>query len=197
MRTVTLDAAASPEARALLNSMLARSQDALRAALAGDRVATDRALDTAMEAYDAYRAHVVTAHPMACREGCTACCHDNPRGVTGIEIARLREVATVEEIARFRALAARGEAQETWRARREPCPFLVEGRCRVYARRPIACRAFYALTPPNQCDPGDPRYEERVNPHLDPPQIVVQILRAISRTLALGEDADLHAGIGR
>jgi uncharacterized protein len=196
VRTVTLDAAASPEAVARLEEMLARAQDALRAALRDDRAGVDAALDAAMDAYDRYRAHVVAAHPMACREGCTACCHDNPRGVTGIEIARLREVATDEELAHFRRLAASGAPEEEWRQRGEPCPFLREGRCRVYTRRPIACRAFYALTPARQCDPGDPGYGERVNPHLDPPQIVMQILRAISQRLALGEDVDLHSGMG-
>lgn len=33
-----------------------------------------------------------------------------------------------------------------------PCIFLVEGRCAVYAARPVACRGHYVMSPPETCD---------------------------------------------
>lgn len=199
--SVRLDAAASPEANALLTTMLRALQGALRAP-ADDDAALDAALTEGLAAYDAYRAHVEAAHPMSCRVGCTACCHDNPRGVTGVEIERLARLvdtwpdgAAVR--ARFAALAARTTDAETWRRLREPCPLLEDGRCRAYSHRPIACRAFVALTPADWCDPAHPSYAERVNPHLDPPQVLLQILQALSARRGLPVAVDLHDGMAR
>ena len=200
--TVTLPAAASPEANALLTTMLRALQGALRAP-PDDDVALESALDEGMRAYDAYRLHVETAHPMSCRRGCTACCHDNPRGVTGVEIERLGRVvdtwpdaAAVRE--RFTMLAARTTDAETWRRLNEPCKLLdAGGGCRAYAHRPIACRAFVALTPPEWCAPAHPSYGDRVNPHLDPPAILLQILQALSARRGLSTATDLHGGMAR
>lgn len=198
--TVTLEAAASPEANALLTRMLHALQGALRAA-PDDDAALAHGLDEAIAAYDAYLAHVVTAHPVSCAAACTACCHDNPRGVTGVELERLGELVDswpdgAEVRARFATLAARGDADpEAWRRRGEPCPLLADGRCRAYARRPIACRAFVALTPAAWCAPTDARYADRVNPHLDPPRILLQILQALSARRGLPTAIDLHAGM--
>ncbi len=200
--TITLEAAASPEANALLTTMLRALQGALRAP-ADDDAALAAALDEGLAAYDAYLAHVEAAHPVSCRVGCTACCHDNPRGVTGVEIERLGRVvdswpdgAAVR--ARFASLAARATDAETWRRLREPCPLLDgDGRCRAYAHRPIACRAFVALTPADWCAPEHPDYTERVNPHLDPPTILLQILQALSARRGLPVATDLHGGMVR
>lgn len=102
-----------------------------------------------------------------CRAGCTACCH-GPFDISAADVLLLREgLATLPESvqkdisARGRALLTRmqvlapgwsapfdiqslGEEQfdalgETLAA--EPCPLLdQEGRCRVYAYRPLVCR---------------------------------------------------------
>lgn len=197
--TITLDAAASPEANALLTRMLQALQAALRAPAADD-VALESGLDAALAAYDAYLAHVAAAHPMSCAPGCTACCHDNPRGVTGVEIERLRRLMDswsdgAEVRKRFTMLAARATDPETWRRLGEPCPLLRDGRCRAYAHRPVACRAFVAMTPAAWCAPSHPRYADRVNPHLDPPRILVQILQALSARRGLPTGTDLHAGM--
>lgn len=200
--TLTLDAAASPEATAHLNTMLFALQAALRLPPTSSPE-LEACVTDALAAYDRYVAHVVAAHPMSCRAGCTACCHDNPRGVTGVELRRLR--AAIAEfpdadtiLAHFAALAARTTDAATWRKLREPCPLLsAAGRCRAYDARPIACRAFFALTPPGQCSPDDPLYESRVNPHLDPPKVLVQALHVLSQRLGLVPSTDLHAGLGR
>lgn len=198
--TLTLDAAASPEANVLLTTMLHALQGALRAPAADD-TALETGLEQGLAAYDRYLAHVLAAHPMACRVGCTACCHDNPRGVTGVEIERL--VRAVDALpdgpairARFATLAALRTDPAAWRARHAPCPLLdAEGRCRAYALRPLACRAFVAATPAEWCAPTHPSYPERVNPHLDPPRIILQILQALSARRGLSVVTDLHTGM--
>lgn len=198
--TITLDAAASPEANALLTTMLRALQSALRAP-PEDEAALAAGLSAGLAAYDAYLAHVVGAHPMSCAIGCTACCHDNPRGVTGVELERLgRAVDAMPDGARIRAafadLAARRTDAETWRRRREPCPLLDSaGRCRAYDARPLACRAFVAVTPAAWCEPASPSYADRVNPHLDPPRVVLQILQALSARRGLSVATDLHTGM--
>ncbi len=200
-RTVTLDAAASPRANAILTEMLLALQAMLRLPPTWS-AAHSAQLGAAIRAYDAYIQHVVTAHPMTCRRGCTACCHDNPRGVSGVEGRWLGEWIDGQPDgaalrARFGELAARGLPAEAWRAARVPCPLLDDqGSCRAYFRRPLACRAFHALTPAEWCDPDDPRYSERVNPHLDPPAILQQFFAALSHRLALGEPMDLHHSLG-
>lgn len=197
---VHLDAAASPEANARLTDMLRALQDALRAP-ADDLATLDAAMDRAFAAYDAFAAHVVAAHPMACAAGCTACCHDNPRGVSGVELRRLGQAIDAFPDgpalrARFAALAAEGADPDTWRRMRRPCPLLdAAGRCRAYDRRPIACRAFFALTPAAWCDPDHPDYPRRTNPHLDPPAVLVQLLRVLSARAGLPVATDLHAGL--
>jgi Fe-S-cluster containining protein len=197
--TVTLDAAGSPEANRILDGMLRALQDALRRPPVWDD-GMRACVDQAFAAYDAWIAHVVVAHPMSCASGCTACCHDNPRGVSGVELRRLIEAIEASPGAgtvmwRFRSLAAQKADPETWRRRRVPCPLLVDGRCSQYAARPVACRAFHALTPAAWCDPADPHYPERINPHLDPPAVLIQALRVLSERLGLANAADLHGGI--
>jgi Fe-S-cluster containining protein len=206
--SLTLDAAASPDAHAHLTGMLRELQIALRSAMLPSPTddateVEDAAIDRAFAAYDAYIAHVRAAHPMSCRIGCAACCHDNPRGVTGIELERLviaiAELPDADAIlTRFAELASRRTDEADWRRRREPCPLLDgEGRCRTYAARPIACRSFHAITPAKQCDPADPGYDDRVNPHLDPPAQLVQILRALSALRRIPDAPDLHTGMAR
>lgn len=210
---VELAAAGSPEANALLTAMLRALQDALRRSLVAPPGPPDAAIAAALEAdlaralaaYDAFTAHVVAAHPMSCRTGCTACCHDNPRGVSGIELWRLGRAidalpdgdAVRARFAELASLAAKeGADPDAWRRRRVPCPLLdTDGTCRAYAARPLACRAFWALTPASSCDPGDPGYASRVNPHLDPPAVLLQLLQAISQRMGLPASADLHGGI--
>lgn len=158
------------------------------------------AVDEAFVAYDAYLALVVLAHPMSCRERCTACCHDNPRGVTGIELRRLYEQVITASgagttMARFGTLAAQGTDPTQWRKRGIPCPLLKDGRCSTYANRPIACRSFVALTPAEWCSPGDVHHRERVNPHLEPPLVLLKFLQLLSTNLGLQNADDLHSGM--
>jgi Fe-S-cluster containining protein len=201
--TIDLPAAASPEAIAVLNEGLLVLQQALKETLKSRKLNESILgnLDAAFVAYDSYIALVVGAHPMKCQQGCVACCYDNPRDVTGIEAWRLKTVlnesgpkkAAIDAIAR----GSQGDPA-LWRKKQIPCPLLSSDKCcSQYKLRPIACRAFHALTPPDWCSPLHPRYEERINPHLDPPGVYLQILNAISDILGLGKPGDLHGWLAR
>lgn len=88
---------------------------------------------------------------MACRAGCSWCCHQVV-GVTAAELALLhRTIAAMpdDRQARIRTRAAeamatgRGLDQGQWWAARIRCPLLEDdGLCGVHADRPLACRAF-------------------------------------------------------
>lgn len=199
METVVLEAASSAAAKVHLDRMLRALQGAARLPSVWND-AMRAAMDEAFSAYDAYLALVVSRHPMSCRERCTACCHDNPRGVTGIELRRLYEqiansAGAGTTMARFAALASQHASEGEWRKRHIPCPLLHDGRCSVYATRPIACRSFVALTPAEWCSPEHPHHEDRVNPHLEPPLVLLRFLQLLSTNLGLHNAADLHAGM--
>jgi Fe-S-cluster containining protein len=210
--TVDLPGVASAAATAAMNEML----EALRGPPVGPRgwpaeLATQQArweasaphLDLAFAAYDRFLSAVARAHPVSCGAACTACCHDNPRGVTGVELRRLRDVIAGwpdrdAVVAQFRRYAAAGTPPEQWRRLRRPCPLLdTAGRCRAYEARPIACRAFVAHTPAGWCDPDHARHADRVNPHLDPHPVILRLLDLLSQALELGKATDLHAGLAR
>jgi hypothetical protein len=92
--------------------------------------------------------------PIACREGCSFCCHlrvvttipevlqitakvRSDSGSEGIEALRRR-------IARYRA-ATTGLDVAARRRLRVACPLLVDGLCSVYAVRPMSCRGWNSL----------------------------------------------------
>ncbi len=204
-QTLTLPAASSPEANAALTEMLRALQDALRVApQAAPTPALPReareALARALVAHDAYVAVVRASTPMSCAAGCVACCHDNPRGVSGGEIDLLAAAvaALPDGAAVFAAFAASARdplPADAHRAARRPCPLLRGGLCALYAARPVACRAFHAITPAAFCDPAHPSYADRMNPHLDPPAVLVQALRVLAARHGLPPSIDLHAGM--
>jgi hypothetical protein len=87
---------------------------------------------------DAFFARVHARHgdQMACRAGCDACCRTR-LSVTRVEADEIRDAmaALPGEVAR--RLAARAEADAADR-----CPALEDdGRCAVYAARPLVCRS--------------------------------------------------------
>jgi hypothetical protein len=86
---------------------------------------------------------------LACREGCTWCCHLTV-GTAVPEVARiiayLRSALSAEEWNALRERANRlGELRRQLRPAKRgdvrlPCPLLVEGRCIAYPVRPLTCR---------------------------------------------------------
>ncbi|MCB9763711.1 MAG: YkgJ family cysteine cluster protein [Alphaproteobacteria bacterium] len=180
--------------------------DPLPAGIAG-------ALERFFAAYDDYLAVVLRSQPTRCVAGCHHCCADNPRGSTGVELAWVARAAAVLPDAaavadRARAAAARwterlarlgsdDAAVAETKAARDLCPLLgADGRCRVYAARPVACRMFFALTAPDWCQQTHPRHPEARNPHFTPPWPAREMLMAVSARLGLGEAAgDLRTGL--
>ena len=95
-------------------------------------------------------------YPLACRVGCTSCCHNQVQ-VTPPEAFLLASMLrtytspekqrTVQE--RVARLAAQNRRQDPARiaARRgaNPCPLLLGERCALYPWRPLMCRAMHAF----------------------------------------------------
>lgn len=90
---------------------------------------------------DAHFAAAVARTPEAfrCAPGCAACCHAR-FGVFAVEAAPIRRA--LAELARTDpALRARVRDQADDPAHRDHCALLVDGRCTVYAERPLICRS--------------------------------------------------------
>jgi Fe-S-cluster containining protein len=77
---------------------------------------------------------------LACRPGCTQCCH-GPFPVSARDVARLLEGLT--QLAPARAALVRERAQRE-QGDDDPCPVLdpATGFCELYAHRPLTCRTF-------------------------------------------------------
>lgn len=218
--TLDVQAAGSDAAVAALNEGLVALQDALRLPgleqameNGGPPGALTQALDRWWMAYDRYRQEAKTGLDVTCREGCHWCCLDNPEVVTGVELLqvwmaarRLPDWPQVLDLARELAVEVeqikqrqpdRRAAQAEVRARGRRCMFLSQdNRCKVYGARPVACRMFVAVTEPDWCDASNPRYSERVNPHLEPARVLLQILAALSHRLGLHQGpTDLRQGL--
>ncbi|WP_018973149.1 YkgJ family cysteine cluster protein [Rudaea cellulosilytica] len=73
---------------------------------------------------------------VACHAGCTSCCHYN------VSVFPL-EAQFIEAWTGHRRLARTKPAGDF---RGQACPFLKQGRCSIYAHRPVACRQHFALT---------------------------------------------------
>jgi Fe-S-cluster containining protein len=106
---------------------------ALRATLVQLRSRVDAHFDAAVAR---------TPAAFACRAGCDACCHQR-FGVFAIEAAPLRDalarLARESPELRSRIRAQAREQQDP--AVPDRCPMLVDGRCAVYAERPMICRS--------------------------------------------------------
>ena len=92
---------------------------------------------------------------IACREGCSFCCHLRvmifPHEAIALfrylgsqmpeEQARMVRKRVLENAAHIAALAREGRA-----ATNLPCAFLVDGRCGAYQARPAACSGYHSLS---------------------------------------------------
>lgn len=80
-----------------------------------------------------------TPEAFACGPGCDRCCHQR-FGVFEVEAAAIREALAALAIA-DPPLRARVRAQADDPAHQDRCALLVDGRCSVYAQRPLICRS--------------------------------------------------------
>jgi Fe-S-cluster containining protein len=131
------------------------------------------ALDLSQQRHDARIAAAPDAATLACRAGCTWCCHFTI-DVRAAEVFRILDFVehsfTPEEKARVYAevrtnsLALSNLREDERVTRNVKCPFLNEGRCTIYAARPQSCRNYHATNAAG-CQQS---YEEPWNLDIDP-----------------------------
>jgi Fe-S-cluster containining protein len=134
-----------------------RALDAARSAKAGERLssmatAVHRLAD---EVWANVRADAEAAsrRSIACAAACAACCNQQV-AIAPVEAAAIAHYVTRhftdEEdaalVARLRALDAvtRGKTALERAHLRQPCAFLVDGRCSIYPVRPLRCRGVHS-----------------------------------------------------
>jgi hypothetical protein len=129
---------------------------AARAAFAGDALAPGR-LHGVVDAARGFAEELVHRHmdpdgpPVACKAGCATCCHQ-PVRLSALEVFgivrfldeqlppddRRRIIDRLHELDR----ATRGMPLQTRLKQPRACAFLQDGRCSIYAVRPLACAGF-------------------------------------------------------
>lgn len=148
-----------------------------------------------------------------CSKGCCNCCIDLVRGIFTAEIVNIYryvrawpDAKQVFEYHRDSAemfmdiLAARLRPGETafggrderiieahveFNARNRPCGFLDQatGCCRIYPVRPIACRYFFSLDPPEMCTPTHEMYLKRRTRTVHLPEEMHELLMKVGHRL--------------
>lgn len=140
---------ASARYQEIFRSLRQRLKDALdRASDPADRARA--AMTIADAAAAAFAAHFPNQPAIDCRAGCDACCHLPvmiPPGVAEAICAHLVERLDPDALAALKAelaqAAAAADALADPSTLRRRCPLLgADGRCTVYAVRPLTCRAF-------------------------------------------------------
>ena len=114
--------------------------------------------------------------PLACRAGCAFCCHlrvlcTAPEVFAVIDW--MGEQASTDAFEQFRqrvtatAETLRGLDPGTILQTNLACPNLIDGRCSVYAARPLSCRAYHSLSR-EACEAS---FNDPENPDLGHPQL--------------------------
>jgi Fe-S-cluster containining protein len=132
-----------------------------------------QALEGSQRRHDARISAAPDFGSLACRAGCTWCCHFTV-DVRAVEVFSLLDFVdrsfTSEEKARVYAevransVAIRESSDEDRATRNIKCPFLDGGRCTVYRVRPQTCRNYHATSAAG-CQQS---YEEPDNLDIDP-----------------------------
>jgi Fe-S-cluster containining protein len=111
------------------------------------------AYERSQQRHDERVAAAPDAATLACKEGCAWCCHFSV-DLRPVEVVRIldfierffspgqREQLRAEVEANRAVLAGLDEIERM--QRNVKCPFLIEGRCSIYAARPQTCRNYHA-----------------------------------------------------
>lgn len=104
--------------------------------------------------------------PITCKgKGCFACCYE-PVYCSSDEVHHMLEEVSVIDMFKLseRVALELAKVNESglfnkdmppvmeWKAMNLPCPFLVDGQCSVYERRPVSCRSHMAVGPAEWCE---------------------------------------------
>lgn len=152
---------------------------------------------------------VLPRGPIQCTKGCCNCCIDLVRGMTTPEIVNIYHHVRSWPDARqlfeyhrdsaelFMAILVRklrpgepppggrdpriAEAHIDFNRQNRPCGFLdtTTGCCRIYPVRPIACRYFFSLDPPETCSPLHDKYLARRTRTVHLPESIHALIREI------------------
>lgn len=132
-----------------------------------------RAFESSQQRHDERIASAPDVGTLACRAGCTWCCHFSV-DVRAVEVFGILDFVertfTAEDKARVYAeiranAVALDQLDEFERMRRNVrCPFLREGRCSIYPVRPQTCRNYHATSAVG-CQQS---YEDPNNLDIDP-----------------------------
>lgn len=108
----------------------------------------------------------------SCMKGCSACCYNNPHGITTFDLWVLyhREILQLQKhietfknnLERYNSLQHidRETQQISWIKTQTPCPFLENQNCSIYANRPLACRIHISTLLPEYCHPNHTQFEK-------------------------------------
>ena len=154
-----------------IRRILAREVEQARAEI--QQLGVLRAFENSQQRHDERIASAPDVGTLACRAGCTWCCHFSV-DVRAVEVFGILDFVertfTAEDKARVYAeirtnSVALGNLDELERMRRNvKCPFLREGRCSIYAARPQTCRNYHATSAVG-CQQS---YEDPDNLDIDP-----------------------------
>ncbi len=132
-----------------------------------------RAFESSQRRHDERIAGAPDVATLACRAGCTWCCHFSV-DVRAVEVFRILDLmehefsvddrARIHQEIRTNSATLRGLDPIERMRRNVKCPFLAEGRCTIYAARPQTCRNYHA-TDVTGCRLS---YEDPNNLEIDP-----------------------------
>jgi Fe-S-cluster containining protein len=102
-----------------------------------------RRIYSLVDEFDEYRRGLV-----ACGKGCSACCRMN------VQISNLEAKQISQTIGRQAAARHVSTVHSPSKFMGQPCPFLVDDSCSIYANRPLACRKHVSFhSTPEWCEP--------------------------------------------
>ena len=154
-----------------------------------------------------------TDEQVQCKKGCANCCIDLVRGISTPEIVNIyhhvRSWPDARQVFEYHRESAEifmeileskrkpdekpfggndprvVESHTEYNRRNRPCGFLDQetGCCRIYPVRPIACRFFFSLDPPEMCSPLHVKYLNRRTRNVHLPDEIHKLLIEIGHRL--------------